>query len=144
MRANDTSAAESQDRESPGSQRTDTSAWQWGVAALGFLLVCATLGLLLYEAFAGDRSPPDIVVEAVRITPRATGYLVEFRAENHGGSTASAVTVDAVLDGGGSAEQSHVTLDFVPSHSSRGGGLMFRSDPRAARLTLRATGYQRP
>jgi uncharacterized protein (TIGR02588 family) len=35
-------------------------------------------------------------------------------------------------------------LDYVPPRSSREGGLWFSRDPRAGRLTLRATGYAEP
>jgi uncharacterized protein (TIGR02588 family) len=37
-----------------------------------------------------------------------------------------------------------VTIDYVPSRSSRKAGLFFMRDPREFDLSLRALGYQSP
>jgi uncharacterized protein (TIGR02588 family) len=45
---------------------------------------------------------------------------------------------------GNRVSTSEAVLDYVPPRSGREGGLWFAGDPRAGRLTLRATGYAEP
>ena len=83
---------------------------------------------------------------AERVLELEDGYLVQFRAFNQGGSAAAELTIE----GGArqvrtaSTETSEAVLDYVPARSGREGGLWFSGDPRAGRLTLRATGYAEP
>lgn len=124
---------------------TDAPLWMWGIALLGSALVLGSIVFALYEAAAGDSSPPDVTVQAVSIHPTRNGFLVEFRAVNEGGSTAEGLTVEGELrDGTESVETSHTTIEYVPSHSEREGGLFFTSDPRRYELQLRAKGYEKP
>jgi uncharacterized protein (TIGR02588 family) len=119
--------------------------WLWGMGILGLILLIGTLGLLIYEGAAGDSSPPAVVVRVETILPTGNGYLVRFRAVNQGGSTAEGVAIEGELSRGAERVQvSETTLDYMPSHSARQGGLFFTHDPRAYDLQLRATGYEQP
>lgn len=123
----------------------DAPPWMWGIALLGLALVLGSIAFTLYEAAAGDSSPPDVTVRVESILPTRNGFLVEFRAVNEGGSTAEGLTVEGELrDGTGSVEISDTTIEYVPSHSERKGGLLFTSDPRQYELRLRAKGYEKP
>jgi len=117
----------------------------WGIGLLGLALVLGSIAFALYEAAAGDSSPPDVTVRVDSILPTRNGYLVEFRAVNEGGSTAEGLTIEGELKNGAeSVETSDTTIEYVPSHSERGGGLFFTSDPRRYELRLRAKGYEKP
>ena len=119
--------------------------WMWGIAVLGLVLVLGSIGFMLYEAAAGDSSPPDVTVRVDSIRPTQNGFLIEFRAINEGGTTAQGLTVEGELRSGtDSVETSDTTIEYVPSHSERAGGLFFKSDPRQYQLQLRAKGYERP
>jgi uncharacterized protein (TIGR02588 family) len=120
-------------------------AWMWAIGLLGLLLVAGSIGFALYEAVAGDASPPDVTVKLEGILPVQDGYLVEFRAVNEGGTTAAGLTVEGELrDGAEVVEVSDATIDYVPSHSEREGGLFFTQDPRQYDLQLRAKGFESP
>jgi uncharacterized protein (TIGR02588 family) len=124
---------------------TEAPWWMWGIAALGLIFVLGSIGFMLYEAAAGDTSPPDVTVRIESITPTRNGFLVKFRALNEGGSTAEGVTVVGELtNGSGRVEDSDTTVDYLPSHSEREGGLFFTNDPNAHELRLRAKGYEKP
>ncbi len=100
---------------------------------------------MLYQAAAGDSSPPDVTVHVDSIVPTRNGYLVQFRAVNEGGATAEGLTVEGVLRNGAEIlESSSTVLEYVPAHSEREGGLFFSSDPRQHQLQLRAKGYENP
>jgi uncharacterized protein (TIGR02588 family) len=117
----------------------------WGIALLGSALVLGSISFTLYEAAAGDSSPPDVTVRVDSVRPTRNGFLVEFRAVNEGGSTAEGLTVEGELrDGTGGVETSDTTIEHVPAHSERKGGLLFTSDPRQYELRLRAKGYEQP
>jgi uncharacterized protein (TIGR02588 family) len=123
----------------------DAPLWMWGIALLGLVLVAGSIAFMLYEAAAGDSSPPDVTVRVDSILPTRNGYLVRIRALNEGGSTAEGLTVEGELrNGTESVETSHTTIEYVPSHSEREGGLFFTSDPRAHELRLQAKGYEKP
>ncbi|HEV2132090.1 MAG TPA: TIGR02588 family protein [Longimicrobiaceae bacterium] len=119
--------------------------WEWVAAAVGAVLVIGSIGFMLYEAVAGDDSPPAIAIQVDSILPVESGYLVMIRTRNEGGSTAAGVTVEGELKGDtGKIETSETTVDYVPPHSERHGGLFFTQDPRRYTLELRAKGYQEP
>jgi uncharacterized protein (TIGR02588 family) len=119
--------------------------WMWGIALLGLALVLGSIAFTLYEAAAGDSSPPDVTLRVDSILPTRNGFLVEFRAVNEGGSTAEGLTVEGELrSGAGSVETSDTTIEYVPPHSERKGGLFFTSDPRQHELRLRAKGFEQP
>lgn len=119
--------------------------WMWAIALVGLILVVGSLAFLLYEAAAGDTSPPDVSVHVDSTLQTRQGYLVKFRAVNEGGSTAEGLTVEGVLRNGAEImESSNTVLEYVPAHSQREGGLFFSEDPRQYQLQLRAKGYEDP
>lgn len=123
----------------------DAPPWVWGIALLGLAMVVGSIGFMLYEAVAGDMSPPDVAVRIDVVLPTRNGYLVRFRAVNEGGTTAEGVTIEGELrNGTGSVETSNTTIEYVPSHSEREGGLYFTLDPKQYELRLRAKGYEKP
>ena len=102
----------------------------WAIAFLGLALVAGSIAFMLYEAVAGDSSPPDITVRVDSILPIRNGYLVKFRALNEGGSTAEGVTIEGALKNGTEIlESSNTVIEYVPAHSEREGGLFFATDP---------------
>jgi uncharacterized protein (TIGR02588 family) len=123
----------------------DAPWWMWCIALLGLTLVAGSIAFMLYEAAAGDSSPPDITMHVDATLQIRNGYLVRFRAVNEGGSTAEGVTVEGVLRNGTEVmETSNTVLEYVPAHSEREGGVFFTSDPRQYQLQLRAKGYENP
>jgi uncharacterized protein (TIGR02588 family) len=123
----------------------DAPPWMWGIGLLGLVLVLGSIGFALYEAVMGDSSPPDMTVQVMEILPTQNGFLVEFRVINEGGTTAAGLTVEGELrDGAEIVEASDTTVEYVPSHSEREGGLFFTLDPRQYDLQLRAKGYETP
>jgi uncharacterized protein (TIGR02588 family) len=119
--------------------------WMWGIGVLGLVLILGSIGFVLYEAVAGDSSPPDVKVQVEAILPTQNGFLVEFRLINEGGTTAAGLTVEGELQNGAEiVESSDTTIEYLPSHSERKGGLFFTLDPRRYQLQLRAKGYETP
>ena len=126
-------------------QPGQVSPWERLLAGVGALLVALMLGYLGHEAVSGDRSPPALQVRLEEVRAQgAGGFLVRFSVHNAGGRTAAQVRVRAEAAGAPAAEVTETVLDYVPAHSERGGGLLFREDPRARGLTLRAVGYAEP
>lgn len=123
----------------------DAPLWMWAIGLLGLLLVVGSIGFALYEAAVGDSSPPDVTVVVEGITPAQNGFLVEFRVLNEGGTTAAGLTVEGELRSGTEVvETGDTTVEYLPSHSERAGGIFFTLDPREYELQLRATGYETP
>ena len=123
----------------------DIPAAEWAVAAAGLLIVVCVIAIVLYEAAAGDTSPPDISVNLQSVRAVQRGYVAEIRIRNDGGTTASAVRIEGVLrDRTGSEQRAEATVAYVAPHSTARAGLFFRSDPRAGDLSLRPLGYEEP
>lgn len=123
-----------------------TPLLEWLAAGIGLALMLGLLGVIGWEALhGGPEEAPAIELSLRRIAPTPAGYVVEFEALNRAGGTAQSVEIEgALIQGGGPVETSSVTLDYLPGHSRRGGGLFFRRDPRHGRLELRALGFQTP
>lgn len=129
----------------PDKQEDIVSLWEWIVAGVGVILVVGSFGFLGYEAFRGQTSHPDIVVQVDAILPIHAGYVVQINILNQGDATAATLKIEGVLlRGTKQIEMSETTLDYVPAHSQRKGGLFFASDPRRVTLQLRAKGYEEP
>ncbi|MDQ4100047.1 MAG: hypothetical protein M3121_06070 [Chloroflexota bacterium] len=129
-----------------GGKGSGPSAMEWWVGGIATLLVLSAVGFLAYEAWRGTSLPPMIEVRLGQVLPLPErGYVVEFAAANTGGTTAQGVAIEGTLiDGGTTVETSGTTLQWVPAHAERQGGLFFQRDPRQHRLELRAKGYERP
>lgn len=123
----------------------DAPLWVWGIGLVGFVLVLGSIAFMLYESVMGDTSPPDIAVHQESVEPSGGGFLVTFRVANEGGSTAAGLTIEGTLKNGKeNIETSTTTIEYLPSHSEREGGLFFTLDPGQYELQLRATGYEDP
>lgn len=127
------------------SERDQISLAEWAVAVFGALIVIALIGFLVYDALRDENQPPLLETSIESIEPSGDAYLVEFLVQNSGDATAAGVTIEAELRDGSAALETHTTtLDYVPAHSRRAGGVLFARDPAAFDLEVRATGYQNP
>ena len=137
---------ESEQSGESGESGSVASRWEWVAAGVSLLIVLGVLGFLLYDAVRASSSPPRIVVVVDSIAPAGPGgYLVSFTATNYGAQTASGVPVRGELRSDtGVVESAEVTVSYVPSQSSRSGGLIFQHDPRRHALQVRPRGYDRP
>lgn len=127
------------------SERDQISPAEWAVAVFGALIVIALIGFLVYDALRDENQPPLLETSIVSIEPSGGAYLVEFLVQNSGDATAAGVTIEAELRDGSAALETHTTtLDYVPAHSRRAGGVLFARNPAEFDLEVRATGYQNP
>ena len=140
-----TPKAQARPSQRPGAgQPGPTPVLEWVAAAVGLVVLVATIGFVGSEALRPDDTPPQIVVERLGIEVTPSGYLVRVRAINRGGSPAAQVLVEGELKGEGEIQTAEASFDFIADHSSREGGLVFEGDPRRGELTLRAKGYAAP
>lgn len=127
------------------SAKRKTHAAENIAAVFGALLVLGSIAVLLYSAQSQKNSPPDLNARISSIEQFGSGYLVQFKVSNSGGSTAATVRVAGTLSNAAHPDQtSEAIIDYVPPHSEREGGLMFAADPRLGKLEVRATGYSVP
>jgi len=118
---------------------------EWIVGAIGLLVVVLAVGVLVYEAVGGDKTPPDVKLRVQSIAALRNGFLVKVEAENEGGKPAARVPVQAELvQAGQVSETAEVQLEYLPAHSSREAGVFFTQDPRQGEVRLRALGYEVP
>ncbi|MEH0197067.1 hypothetical protein V7S57_16440 [Caulobacter sp. CCNWLY153] len=128
-------------RAAKPSPRSEPPLLEWISAAIGLVCALVAIGFVGWDALTGERSPPEIEVRLVAVTPTPHGFVTQVEAINHGGSSAAQVTVEGVLSGQGEPETAQATLDYIPEQSRVSGGLVFEHDPRAGRLVLRAKGF---
>lgn len=118
---------------------------EWIAAGLGALLVFGSLSFMTYKAITAIGKPPDLTVRVKSIEQMQTGYLVKFEVKNNGEYSAAAANIKGELKQGDKTEEtSTTTVDYVPSYSTRSGGIFFSKNPRDYQLDLRATGYTEP
>lgn len=143
MRAGRDGRDERDERRDGG--REKISALEWGVAALGLLLVLGALALVVGDSLRAGPEGPVVRVQADSVVALAGGrWRVHFTAHNAGRGTAAELTITGELRDGAGTVTSQATLDYLPGRSRRHGGLFFARDPRAGSLELRAEGYREP
>lgn len=117
-----------------------TPLLEWVAAAVGLLLIIGVMAVIARDAFNGSAGmAPDI--EVVARAPERVGnrWLVRFDVRNRSPVTAAQVTIEGALPGG---ETSTATIDYIPGRSTRGGGLVFSTDPSG--VQIRPLGFQDP
>ena len=118
---------------------------EWLLGALSAALVLAMIGFTLYRAISATTETPDLDVVVERIEAASGRFRVGFRVDNRGDATAATVKIEGQLKRGDETiETSETTLDYVPAHSTRRGGLLFNHDPSRFVVRLEARSYQEP
>lgn len=118
---------------------------EWAAASVGGALLLAAVGYLIWSAALSADSPPAVTAAVVRVDRLDDGWRALVRADNHGGTTAAEVAVEAELSRSGQPpERVTITFDYIPADSRRTGGAFFRADPGGGTLTVRAVGYRDP
>lgn len=120
--------------------KTNPPFLEWLASAVGLILTLGVMAVIARDAFngSGDMAPD---IEVVAMAPERLGnrWLVRFDAHNRSPVTAAQVTIEGALPGG---ETSTATIDYIPGRSTRGGGLVFSTEPGEVRL--RPLGFQDP
>ena len=122
-----------------------TSVVEWLAAGVGALLFAAMIGYMIALGLSETEGVPTIRISAE--TPRRQGdmFIVRFEARNEGSQTAAGLVVKGTLTKGETEiETSEVTIDYLPTGSTRSGGFFFKHDPKAYALDLSPTGYVDP
>jgi uncharacterized protein (TIGR02588 family) len=134
------------ENKSKKSQVEKTPALEWLAAAIGFILVSATIGFLIYSAVTEENSPPKLSVKTDSVIKSENGWLVKFSLYNDGEDNAAEVVVEGkITEGEKDSETSSVMIDYSPSHSRREGALLFTKEPKTGEnFQIRALGYQKP
>lgn len=118
---------------------------QWTIAAISVALVIGVFAYLGWQALFRPDMPPRITVETGEVEDANDVHRVAFRAHNAGTRAAAAVQIEGELVSGDSViERAAATLDYLPAHATRGGGLLFRSRVAGATVRVHATGYADP
>ena len=137
--------AEEKTSKQEDNETRQTPFLEWVFAVIGLILVVGVIGFLIYEIATDQGKPPDLSVKIEEIIPNSNGFLVKFALENTGDETAADVTVEGeIKKGTESLEKGDVTVDYVPSHSEKKGGMFFTEDPRSNEFKIRAKGFNEP
>jgi uncharacterized protein (TIGR02588 family) len=123
--------------------RDEIPALEWAAAAVGAVLLVATIAFLLREA-ARPGEPGPVAFRVVSVRPVSPGFLVEFEARNEGGKAYAELEVEGTLRSGGGEERARATLDYLPRRSTRRGGFFFEGDPRQGEVEIVAKGFREP
>ncbi len=113
---------------------------EWIASAVGLVLTLGVMAMIARDAFNNSAEmAPDIEVVVREAQQQGNRWLVRFDAHNRAPVAAAQVTIEGALPGG---ETSTATIDYIPGRSTRGGGLVFSTEPRDVRL--RPLGFQDP
>lgn len=114
----------------------DKNALEWTVFGVGLILVMATLGYLVREAFTTGSRPPELVVH-LGVPRRVTeGFQVPVTVVNRGDGVAEGVSVMITLAAKAEREEAVLSIAFLPHQSRREGWVTFRGDPRDGDLQV--------
>ncbi len=119
---------------------------EWIVGLSSTLLVVAMIGFIGFEVFSEEGGPPRLAVSILDQRSKAAPNELLFEVANSADTTAAAVVVRGELrgSGGGDAETSEATFDYVPAHSKARGALIFTSPVDGGNAAIRVVGYADP
>jgi uncharacterized protein (TIGR02588 family) len=122
----------------------EKNALEWTVFGVGLVLVMATLGYLVREAFTTGSSPPELVVHLGAPRRVTEGYQVPVTVVNRGDRVAEGVSVMITLAAKAEHEEAVLSIAFLPHQSRREGWVTFRGDPREGDLQVGPVAYASP
>ena len=115
---------------------------EWALAAVGAVLACAVIGLLLFQALTGSDRPPLLSTRVTQIRSAPGGHMVGVEIRNAGSNAASNVQVDGrLLINGELVEEAGAQVDYVPADATRTFTLVFSRNPAEGRLEISPTGF---
>lgn len=118
---------------------------EWIAAAIGGLILLASIAGLVWTALADGHQLVDPVARVASVERRGERFHVQLQVHNRGGAPAAALRVVAQLrDGDRVVEEAETEFEHLAGHSSREAGLFFRNDPARLALSLAVQSYQRP
>jgi uncharacterized protein (TIGR02588 family) len=123
----------------------EKNALEWTVFAVSIVLILLTVVYLVRDRASGRPRAPEIEVSTGPAVHSAGMWSVPVKVTNRGDETAEQLRVDVSLEQDGrETEKAELTFAFVPRRSSREAWALFRTDPRAMKISARATSYERP
>ncbi|WP_337187373.1 hypothetical protein [Phenylobacterium sp.] len=123
----------------------DTPVLEWIAASVGALLTLGVLGYSAWEGVSDPDAPPDLSARAEASTPGRSGFVTPIVVRNAGFATAADVEVVARLDRAGQpSETRRARFAYVPGRGEARGGVIFRSDPAAGRISVEIEGFEEP
>ena len=135
---------EQQPRGAPPEEAPPSPA-EWLVAAIGLVLVLASLAYLAWHGLLEKAEPPRPQIRVLDVQAQQGRFLVRVRVHNHGSVTAAKLRVTAQLRRGGQVvEDREVEFDYLPGESSREAGLFFDRDPRGFEMVVTPASFQQP
>ena len=117
---------------------------EWTVFGVGLILVLATLGYLIREAFTTGSRPPELVVRLGVARAVTEGFQVPVTVVNRGDRVAEAVSVTITLTAKAEREEAVLSIAFLPHQSRRQGWVTFRGDPKDGDLQVGPVAYASP
>lgn len=121
--------------------RNDRPLVEWIVGGLACAAIAGLIGFLVFQALAGNASPPRLSVTVEAIERDGIGAVVRIAVRNHGDRAAAGVAVHAA-DGG--TERS-IEFDYVAGHAVRRGAFAFPdADIAPDRLAVGIGGFVEP
>lgn len=114
--------------------------------AIASLIVATLVALIIFIWITESDEDPIIAIIRDQAIHEAQGqYYVPFTVANEGGKTAEAVAIVAELKINGQVEESgEQEIDFLSSQEKEEGVFIFKHNPQAGELTIRASGYKLP
>jgi len=118
---------------------------EWTIFAISLALICATLGVLVYEQRSLTNAPPSPQIQLGQPKWRQSYFAVPVTVKNTGDQTAQnlQLEVDLVMPNG-QRETGKVNLQYLPRRATRDAWVTFQQDPTKGKLEPRVLGYERP
>lgn len=122
-----------------------TPLWEILTGLLGFVLICFTVGYLLWSASTNDDKPPNIHFNVIAVESVDDQYLVRVDVKNIGDKTATDLHLEGRIENSnGPIQRSTMRVDYLASGSTQRVGFYFNTNPAEGTLTFVPMGYQEP
>ena len=117
---------------------------EWLITIISGILVCFTLGFLVYQMIYQEETPPNISIILGEVSQQDGAFAIPIKATNKGTKTAENVMIEVVLQDEIEPEKAEITFAFLPGNSSVKGWVIFTKTPESNNLKTRVKGYGTP
>lgn len=118
---------------------------EWVVLAISGALVVGLVGFLVVAGITDERRPPEPLVELYldEAYEVSNGWILPAMVTNGGDEAAEALALRATATVDGAAEESEITIDFLPAGTDVEVSFGFSAEPEGD-VTVQTVGFRLP
>lgn len=124
--------------------KEDKNRLEWSITIFSGILVCLTLGFLIYQLIYEEATPPNITIFLGEVSQKDGAFAIPIKASNQGSETGENVVIEVTLEAELENENFEIIFAYLPGKSSAKDWVIFTKRPETSKLNTHVKGYRTP